>query len=1104
MTFVELLSALALLVLVITLFTPMLLDSYNNLYRAGELNEKTYDAKSNMETELAERDSNFISRYSFDIGIKIDNVAQTMFLNMRKAMESVQNGIQTVFYGGKGTIRVVSPSTIPDDSPLKEITILFNGINVDEVVIGDSSKASKTANNTYTVAVQVIPPVLDSSVGDDLSAFQPKNALTDSQCSVKKVEKEGKQYADITITDNVDVVTTVIKIIAYYIDENGENHSAEAYVRITPATIMLVGDTSDNISYYTSKGVDKKDVVSDEVDVTTGEHITETVVEFEAYGRELRTLNNPSGTRYTKDTRFLSVNFIDNDKSPYLEPYYVLTGTNGTIQRLFIAKGKVDGINEVTGYTTSDIRSIEYKDGGVTKKLYPTFWGGDRSHQFGFSSYKESSSYGSDGDDCWYTQDSSTKYKGSTNYDRYAVQTRMAMFYNGFGTEGGGYNEICRNGRKISYIIMEKGIPLRLSGIRKDNSWGGFVTTWEYPQVNTIVNNTSTSDAAQRYDSSNPAVVRVDRYDKDWEKDSMLAYLNLKSYGNLGVDMLFDIGDGDASRVDRLSHAKATELNVSASLYNSASGKMMYLGSSVAYAYLQQVDNINGSEDYARKYQPHDNWFSSSKSRPEGGITGYLIQGNVAGGTTIKKATETGGSWETSVDALKTKSTGTLKTNATEFYVQRPGTSVTKLELSDVEFTLGYSSNREQVFANVTFGTDLTEYHNSYERYYNLTHYGDLNRSNRDDNDYVSTIVKNPGTYINSTANDMYNVWFPGEFYNLTKTATRDGITIAVGYTVSGSTYQWVNPNQSTNTSTALGSVYNDGVLAIMTNDDESFKNILYFKDTADFTNSDITSDSDIDEKGVYAGHFGTYGTHARRSVRFTAVDIYVLGGDKNADGSINQKSIYAVYGDNHGRLFFSLVAQVNYTSNNTTGVGSVTDRIGDAALTNYGSLGAYSSMIEFTDKAGKSLSTHFSEITNITVDGTDIYVTGRGNGADQAPKVAICNGITKGDMTFTVIDLVNVSGAGVYLINDMLALGGYLYFAGEVNGTSNGFWCAVNTTILNHCADSGYDSLADYVREIGLNSSINDTDINPAIYPEVMPYQDLPTRIYSIAGRNT
>lgn len=1092
MTFVELLSALALLVLVITLFTPMLLDSYNNLYRAGELNEKTYDAKSNMETELAERDSSFISRYSFDIGIKIDNVAQTMFLNMRKAMESVQNGIQTVFYGGKGTIRVVSPSTIPDDSPLKEIKILFNGINVDEVVIGDSSKASKTANNTYTVAVQVIPPVLDSSVGDDLSAFQPKNALTDSQCSVKKVEKDGKQYADITITDNVDVVTTVIKIIAYYIDENGENHSAEAYVRITPATIMLVGDTSDNISYYTSKGVDKKDVVSDEVDETTGEYITKTVIEFEAYDRELRTLNNPSGTRYTEDTRFLSVNFIDNDNSPYLEPYYVLTGTNGTIQRLFIARGKVEGITEVTDYTTSDIRSIEYKDGGVTKKLYPTFWGGDRTHQFGFSSYEKASTYNTG---CWYTGDVNTA-KG-VSY-AYSLQSTMAFYFNGYGTNGGydgeKLNEIIRNGRKISYVLLEKGTPLRLTGVRKNNSWGGFVTTWEYPQINTLEYKLFTYPY-QDYNASNPAAVRIKRYDKDWEKDSMLSYLNLKSYNNLSVSRLFESSQ-DGSQRKFLTDSTATEINVSASLYNSANGKMMYLGSSVAYAYLQQTDNVSGTADYAKRYRME---YSGSKSRPSGGITGYLIQGNVDGGTTIKKATETEGSWGTVTGALSGNTNATLK-DSTEFYVQRPGTSVTKLELSDVEFTLGYSSNREQVFANITYDGNQTEFHNSYERYYNLTHYGDLNRSNRDDNDYVSTIVKNPGTYINSTANDMYNVWFPGEFYNLTKTATRDGITIAVGYTVSGSTYQWVNPSQSTNTSTALGSVYNDGVLAIMTDDDESFKNILYFKDTADFANSDITSDSNIDEKGVYAGHFGTYGTHARRSVRFTAVDIYVLGGDKNADGSINQKSIYAVYGDNHGRLFFSLVAQVNYTSNNTTGVGSVTDRIGDAALTNYGSLGAYSSMIEFTDKAGKSLSTHFSEITNITVDGTDIYVTGRGNGVDQAPKVAICNGITKGDLTFTVIDLFNVPGAGVYLINDMLALGGYLYFAGEVNGTSKGFWCAVNTTILNHCADSGYDSLADYVREIGLNSSTNDTGINSA----VMPYQKLPTRIYSIAGRNT
>ena len=1118
MTFVELLTALALLVIIITSFTPMLLNSYETLYKAGEINEKTYISKTEIEESLTTRDSEVISNFK----LEFENLANNMFIKMRAAIEDIQNnerlqsGIQTFYYGGNGYIKVVSPSVIPDNEPYKEIAIQFKGIKIDSVVKGGADAAKVITSgkeDEYVIAVEVVLPNTSDGGVSEGELFDPtKTALTYGQYSVE-IDPKNPKNAIIKIYESVDVVTSLVQINAHYLDENKEPHSATAYVKITPANIMLVGGTTTvnqvisyknsdgievhkgeipNVAYYTSAGLVEE---KDDAGVITG-------YTFDVYPRTLSTLNTPDRDSYIyadnenlpfpKGTEFNTIEWIDTDNSAYLAPYYVMTGNNGVIQRLFLSNGSPADASAIVGKT---LTSASYEDGGMEKILTPTFWGGDRSHQFGFSSYKGRSSYGSDGDDCWYTQDTDTQYRGSADYDIYSSQARIALFYNGFGTEGTNYEEICRNGRKISYIIMEKGVPLRLSGIRKSggNSWGGFVTTWENPQHNTL-NYDGVNYPDQSYNSSDPCVVRVVRYNQDWEKDSMLAYLNIKSFGNLGVNMLFDVGSLDDSRPNLLSEAKATELNVTAAMYNSASGEMMYLGSSAAYAYVQQVDNTNTDENYANRYQLHA-IISSNRSRPEGSITGYLIYGNDSGGTTVKKASG-GSAWEDSVNALKSNPNGTLKTNAAEFYVQRPGSSVTRLEYSDVEFTIGYSSNREQVFANITYGSNLTEYHNSYERYYNLTHYGNLNRSNQDNNTYVSDIVKNPGTYINHVNNDMYNVWFPGEFYNLTHTATKDGITIAVGYAVSGSTYQWINPSQKTNTSTGLGSIYNDGVLAIMTDADESFKNLLYYKEMAGMQNSDITSNSTI--VGNYDDQYGStpYGTHARQSVRFTAVDVYTLG------EASTEKSYYAVYGDNHGRVFYSLVAQT--TGSNYT----VVDRLGDS-VGNYGSIGGQlSSANQFTDTKGQPLSAHFSEITNITVDDTVIYVTGRGNGADHAPKIAIAKNIPDNDLTFTVIDLakgiVNETEkykAEAYLINDMMNLNGSIYIAGEISGTTKGFCWVVSTATLTHCVDSGYDSIADYVRELGLDKNTDDAKINPTKYSEVMASAELPTKINSIAG---
>ena len=54
MTYVELLCALALLSLIVVMFTPMLLSSYDTIYRAGERVEQVYDSKEEIEKKVRE------------------------------------------------------------------------------------------------------------------------------------------------------------------------------------------------------------------------------------------------------------------------------------------------------------------------------------------------------------------------------------------------------------------------------------------------------------------------------------------------------------------------------------------------------------------------------------------------------------------------------------------------------------------------------------------------------------------------------------------------------------------------------------------------------------------------------------------------------------------------------------------------------------------------------------------------------------------------------------------------------------------------------------------------------------------------------------------
>ncbi len=500
----------------------------------------------------------------------------------------------------------------------------------------------------------------------------------------------------------------------------------------------------------------------------------------------------------------------------------------------------------------------------------------------------------------------------------------------------------------------------------------------------------------------------------------------------------------------------------------------------------------------------------------------------------------------------------------TEFFLPEKDNKWSFMKLDDVYFTLGYASDHDRVYKYITYDGTI-EYTRSAERLYWRSHYGQdaaygketsnkkftrlganqniysggalpyhkLNSALSTDDGYMQR-----GTYLNSYNNDQYNVWFPGDMYNLTKVASKDGVTVAVGYNVSGSTYQYSHPVQTTQynngkyhvTSTALGSIYNDGVLAAMVEGkDAALVNLLYFKDNATF---DGTSLTDYTVNGVkpYEEYkdFATdtylldsngnrvkdgnnqdiriskngYGTHSRQSVDFTAVDLVVESLKPNETDTKGTINYYAYYGDSTGRLFRSLVATGTGTATDTdtdnTTVNADVELVSFIKDTTYAGttdLEAISvkagEMLEIKVQ-GQSLSTIYDEILTIDATNEMVIVTGEVKTINgQRQRECIVVGTRDDNNNWTWKRIYNGNFRGV--INDAVIVGGYYYIVGD------DFFAAVSLDTLKKLGDG---QVIQNTGEGTRNASVGYVDSsNNADYLLWVPTK---TKLYAIDGRDT
>ncbi len=1057
MTYVELLVAFTLLVLVIMVFSPMLLNSYNTLYSAGEKNVNTYSAKSKVEDELAYRSSNDII---YNLQANFHNIGEMSKVNVRRITESLTNTysdmITTIFYNGKGYIRLLSSARTNDDANSKTFVFQTSGFVIDDVLYnGEPSKTTNDGGKSYRYKISLAIYVPDKTQASQENAY--KKVYGSENISIDTSALNDSGVIRLTVK-GVDLTNSPLKMVLSYYDENAsvpndkdEIREINTFLYIDPPTIMLGGDSVNDsgkpLEYFTSEGLSKDSAGNMSLDID---------------GRDM------TGLSYATGTSIKNISWINNDTvstGKGYNPYYVLTGTNGTIVRLHSSSNE-SAYNEMIsrGVINKEEVPLPITDKGIKRTVYPVAWGGDTTEQFGFSTWQQSMGYRwpsvqHSGSSCWYTQEG-TSNKTSSAYTKFSSNAKYAFVYNGYKTD---YKYSQQNGRKISYCLTETVASLRFVGCQ-ENEFTGYNSTWEN---NTKWLGTTIFESKDDVHQTKSVTFRVKTGDSGALSDANFGYINMKAFNSLAPSYLFDTvkysnasASNWSSKVDRYidtASEAVTSLTITDAVFDEGMGGMYYVGNANGYAFIRQNDLTSTGE--AERVTMHDavssgflSWYS--KNIPSGTVTAYYIAGNGGNGTTVKKQSSNGSDIGPLQSTMQSNSgqTSSVPGDRNSFFSTR-STNLTQAFFDDFKFTFGYASNRFKTYSDVTVIGNQEQYR-SYEKYYFLSHYGDAAHEPAWFA-YNSTYVSSVGydaSVKNTYNDDYYNIWFPGEFYNLSKVVSKEGVTVGVGYSVSGSVYQWVNPNKTANSSTAIGGLFNDGILAVKTIQDEYFYNKLYFKDNATFDGSSL---SNVTE---YKSVFGTYGTHSRKSIQFTAVDLLVEGGvdtgEEVAEGGSETKTYTAYYGDNTGRVFKSLVA-----SSVSTGVesGSSIQVVGFVADTTYaGTATPPSRMEEILLPGDKSVSTVFDKITNIVADGSTVIISGTTKAAGAY--VVIGQKSDSGTWAWRAVKITNKS----YIINDAAVCEGVYYACGEVG--SNGFYMAVDLGDITAAMNSSTSDISSYV----------------------------------------
>ncbi|MBR0535790.1 MAG: hypothetical protein IIX14_05370 [Clostridia bacterium] len=1266
MTYVELLTALGLLALIITSFTPMLLSSYETLYDAGVKVQDVYDSKQELEEGLARRDSENTAAIELDMRVNADALFESVHTSGRKVISTFQEGLETVFGQIRARIEIVSPSTVYDNKTNHDIVLQTFGMEYNKITFGtfpyDTTNEPGAANKMPSdqIHIQVIAPnksarktsgtadenmlgtedelVYSTGRFCELEYYRTKFTSTNIPSSGLKISNDDNagriklKIKSPASGDPLDFTYSPLKIKVYYMNSRGHLKTVSEYLYIDPATLVMAGETASTIDYYTSAGIEA-------IDISTSDDPDDQKIEYRlsAEARKMRISNSPYlanagqrnepaiGAPSASQTEIRSIRWIANDETQGLNPYYVMTGTNGSIYRMYCFTSDKPDIfdysigariyDKSTGFFSTEQEYIDRVYTTTTgKKVFPALWGGDFAHIFEYTSAVKRVSYGpsannSGSDETWATSATynGVERAGRTGDPAYNVMSANAQFcyyYNGAGTAHKfGY----KDAKPISYILTERGWPIRLYGVigpadPDKDYFEDFVALWDRNQTTANIR----TDTAYG-NSAETLAFHYKNQNDEQQSDYVYGGIRIKALASYPINKnmrdtredYFDTADDNKyttsmtklknvqKQSEDLLNGYGNDVNVTDVIYipgtDTTQGSTFYVGKVHAYANIIQTDKLESGaalhhqkktegsifnkKDPIEQNGAVGRWYRNASttlngnacSYPRGAITDYLIISNKDGTATYickhndndySRRAEWEGDYSGNPDSagnpigrgyqfcfavdyinrydpgISYNNTGGLASGQTAhsraaFFLPNQANAWEYLYMEDVSFTFGFASNRERVYTNITYDGQV-EYTRSFERLYWRSHYGqdatyykengelnfsefranqaaysgaDLsihqqNRAVSDGNGGLQTSQQ----YLNSVDNDYYNVWFPGEMYNLNKIASKDGVTVAVGYAVAGSTYQHSRPNDNSVTSTALGSIYNDGVLAAMIEGkDSAFVNLLYFKDNESFDNYslyDPTSNVGTDYSQYSAYGNVKYGTHSRDSVQFTAVDLIVENVKASETARDYTVNYYAYYGDSKGRVFRSLVASASGTS--TGNEGEMDAAEAGASLVPYISdtptqiqtldAGSPSQMVEIVIN-GKGLDEYFSKI--VTIDAMDdlVIITGEmRNGGQEYFVVGTKD--TANNWTWRTVRNCGFTS----IINDATIVGGYYYIVGD------GWLAGVSLDVL---------------RDVGV-SSLHTPDLVQSAAgchsedPTALLWCGTSVDLYAIAGRDT
>lgn len=1128
MTYVELICALSLLSLIVVMFTPMLLSSYESLYKAGETVEKVYDSKEEIEGGLASRISvKTVTFETFNLGLNnLQTNADVLFkainVNGKKVVSSFAQGLETVFGNARASVDIISPKIVYDDKSNHDVMIQTSGIEYSLVRYGSYSgkygtvqetadekflaehKANIAAGGKGVIFIEVIIP--DKTVSSEGATANEENvylAKNIANLKLYSVENQNVTTGSMSTsgefkmlnTDNhgrikfnisgrtgtpLDFTQSPIKINVYYINPREQVREVADYLVIDPPTMMFAGETKSDADYYTSAGVTEKDGV----------------YSLEVEARKMRLNNSGYLTVNTdepnkKGATIQTISWVQNDENSNLKPYYVMAGTNSSVFRMynFSKPTSINTVFGITGAKSTNEGSFIRSDGAIAN---PSFWSGEMSDQYYFKTLEHSSGYGAGeyvGSDCSQAQSDNNGYDRDhtgSRYNYFDKTLRYMMQFNGFTT---GYNYQHLANRRISYVLTEAaaGRSFRFGGRLRDGEFSDYSEPWEpadsrYVGKGTkikwdwftifgaeIVTGTRIVGGDGQVSKNVPYEGPVYFYTYPADElfgiaggsenvhfDRHFAYLRLKSYVSVdpvaatianNADFKDRFNKGDfwwpygynetrdkdnsitnqyPNNHDWISQDTANSVNVTSSAFlpgsgSGGQGQVIYFGTVPAYAFIQQASDIDTNSEPDARHVYNGKNIKASRA------TGYVVSGTQGNGTTIyryfSKESQTIDSVSDYFVDLCINNFDNIDSKLREennrytFYTYHLGDTALNYNDSDLEFTFGYCSRWRMAVGDVTYN-GKNESSRSYEKYYVASN---PNASYKLTRGQINTQDEN---------NLYYNVWFPGEYYNLTHVATLDEITVACGYAVSGSSFMkesvaWPNYGESGGFyGTALGSIYNDGVLAAYISEEAGGK---VFKDGVDGVELTDKGDRNVIFQNILYYKSPTFTDrtlHSRESVRFTAVDLISF---TDKDG----KKIYqAVFGDNHGKLYCAEIAESKVENTSGEEEGGVESNVQLKQIT-------YDSMTELTydDKnpaaivGTNSLSTIFSEITSIEASEDMVIVTGPAkNGGIEQFAVFVRPDPTKNDWTMKRVS----NGTFTGVVNNAMILGEYYYITGD------------------------------------------------------------------------